>query len=162
MWNSPHAWTKTGKTGLRCSAFARVYSRLGQNHFIFRGTFLQKVLLKVHDLVPFVQFKNVKNTHGGVLLLVKLPKSNTPPCVFFRFFMLYKWYQIAQRITNNCEWFSMHKKYPYWSEFFLHFPAFGLNTEYLSASSPNAGKCGKMRTRITPNTNTFYVVIQLA
>ena len=27
--------------------------------------------------------KNVKNTHGGVLLLVKL----------------YKWYQIAQRIT---------------------------------------------------------------
>ena len=24
------------------------------------------------DLVPFVQFKNVKNTHGGVLLLVNL------------------------------------------------------------------------------------------
>ena len=24
----------------------------------------------MHDLVPFVQFKNVKNTHGGVLLLV--------------------------------------------------------------------------------------------
>ena len=39
--------------------------------------------------------KNVKNTHGGVLLLGKLQrkacnftKSNTPP-----------WYQIAQRIT---------------------------------------------------------------
>ena len=26
----------------------------------------------LHDLVPFVQLKNVKNTHGGVLLLVKL------------------------------------------------------------------------------------------
>ena len=25
----------------------------------------------LRDLVPFVQFKNVKNTHGGVLLLVK-------------------------------------------------------------------------------------------
>ena len=24
------------------------------------------------DLVPFLQFKNVKNTHGGVLFLVKL------------------------------------------------------------------------------------------
>ena len=26
----------------------------------------------LRDLVPFVQFKNAKNTHGGVLLLVKL------------------------------------------------------------------------------------------
>ena len=41
------------------------------------------------DLVPFAQFKNVENTHGGVLLLVKLQASacnctkiNTPPRVF--------------------------------------------------------------------------------
>ena len=27
------------------------------------------------------------------------PKINTPPWVFFMFFKLYKWYQIAQRIT---------------------------------------------------------------
>ena len=48
-----------------------------------------------------INFKNVKNTHGGVLLLVKLQasKSNTPPWVFFMFFKLYKWYQIAQRTT---------------------------------------------------------------
>ena len=26
----------------------------------------------LRDSVPFLQFKNVKNTHGGVLLLVKL------------------------------------------------------------------------------------------
>ena len=26
----------------------------------------------MHDLVPFVQFKNMENTHGGVLILVKL------------------------------------------------------------------------------------------
>ena len=46
-------------------------------------------------------FKNLKNTHAGVLLLVKLQasKSNTPPWVFFTFFKLYKWYQIAQRTT---------------------------------------------------------------
>ena len=51
-------------------------------------------------------FKKVKNTHGGVLILVtlqasvcKFTKINTPPWVFFTFFKLYKWYQIAQRIT---------------------------------------------------------------
>ena len=43
-------------------------------------------------------FKNVKNTHGGVLLLVKSSKSKTPPWVFFTFFKLCKWYLIAQRI----------------------------------------------------------------
>ena len=50
--------------------------------------------------------KHVKNTHGGMLILVKLQakacnftKINTPPWVFFTFFKLFKWYQIAQRIT---------------------------------------------------------------
>ena len=42
---------------------------------------------------------------------------------------------------------TLHKKSPYLelfcSVFFPHFPAFGLNTEYLSVFSPNAGKCGK-------------------
>ena len=43
--------------------------------------------------------KNVKNIHGGVLILVKLQaetftKINTPPWMFFTFFKLYK---IAQR-----------------------------------------------------------------
>ena len=50
--------------------------------------------------------KNVKNTHGGVLILLKLQakarnftKINTPPWVFFTLFKLCKWYQIAQRTT---------------------------------------------------------------
>ena len=50
--------------------------------------------------------KNVKSTHGGVLILVKLQdkasnftKINTALWAFFTFFKLYKWYQIAQRIT---------------------------------------------------------------
>ena len=51
--------------------------------------------------------KNMKNTHGSVLLLVKLQakslqlnftKSNTLPRVFFTFFKLQKLYQIPQRI----------------------------------------------------------------
>ena len=48
--------------------------------------------------------KNVKNIHGGVLLLVKFQalacnftKSNTHPWVFFTFLNLYKCHQIAQR-----------------------------------------------------------------
>ena len=50
--------------------------------------------------------KNLKNTHGGVLLLVKLQvltynftKSNTPPWVFFTFFKSYKCHEMAQSIT---------------------------------------------------------------
>ena len=43
-------------------------------------------------------FKNAKNTHKGVLLL-SIIKSSTPPWVFFTFYKLYKWYEIAQRIT---------------------------------------------------------------
>ena len=51
--------------------------------------------------------ENVKNTHGEVLNLVKFQgeacnfttKSNTLPWVLFTFFKLYKWHQIAQRIT---------------------------------------------------------------
>ena len=48
-----------------------------------------------------------KNTHGSVLLLVKLQvfvcnftKSNNPPWVFFTFSKFYKWHQIAQTISN--------------------------------------------------------------
>ena len=41
--------------------------------------------------------KHVKNTYGGVLLLV----SNTSPWVFFTFLKLYKWYQITQNTTNE-------------------------------------------------------------
>ena len=50
--------------------------------------------------------KNMENTHGGVLLLVKLlassrifTKSITHPRMFFMFFKLYKWYQITQNVS---------------------------------------------------------------
>ena len=53
--------------------------------------------------------KNVKNTHGEVLLLEKLQakslnftKSSTTLWVFFKFLKLYKWYQIAQNIILFC------------------------------------------------------------
>ena len=39
-----------------------------------------------------------------------------------------------------------------------YFPAFGLNTEKYSISLRIQSECGKIRTRITPNTGTFYAV----
>ena len=57
----------------------------------------------LRDLVPFLyNFKNMKNIHGGMLLLVKLQakaynftKNNTLPLVFFTFSKLHKRYQIS-------------------------------------------------------------------
>ena len=59
---------------------------------------------------------------------------------------------------------SLRKKCPYsevfWSAFFPHFPAFGLDTREIPPPvfSPSAGKT---RTRITSNTDTFYPVYNL-
>ena len=43
----------------------------------------------------------------------------------------------------------------------LHFPAFGLNTEKYGVSFRIQSKCGKMWTRITPNSDTFYAVFRM-
>ena len=54
------------------------------------------------DLVQFVQYKTVKNTHGGMLLLVKKPAVSLKVTLLrgcFYVFKLCKWYQIAQNIT---------------------------------------------------------------
>ena len=66
-----------------------------QTHVIFR-----MIWYHLHNL------KNMKNTHEQMLLLLKLQalacnftKSNIPPWVFFTFFKLYKWCQIAQSIS---------------------------------------------------------------
>ena len=40
-----------------------------------------------------------------------------------------------------------------------HFPAFGLNTERYCVSLCIQSECGKMRTRITPNMDTFYAAL---
>ena len=39
-----------------------------------------------------------------------------------------------------------------------YFPSFGLNTERYSVSLRIQSECGKIWTRITPNTDTFYAV----
>ena len=70
-------------------SFSRIVNIDNQITFVVRCA----VQYHMHNL------KNVKNTHGGVLLLVNFNKSNTPPWVFFTFFKLYKWYQMVQSAT---------------------------------------------------------------
>ena len=50
----------------------------------------------LRNLVPCVQFKK-REKHPW---RSATSKSNTPLRVFFTFFILYEWYQIAQRTTN--------------------------------------------------------------
>ena len=50
---------------------------------------------------------------------------------------------------------TLRKKCPYSGP---HFPTFGLNTGRYSLSFRIQSKCGEMRTRITPNTDTFHAV----
>ena len=45
-----------------------------------------------------------------------------------------------------------------WSYSCPYFHAFGLNSERYGVSLRIQSECGKMRTRITPNTDTFYPV----
>ena len=63
---------------------------------IFQGYFGQNLWDALRDLIPFAQFKKrEKDTWRSVTFSIK---SHTPPLVFFTFFKLYKWYQIAQSI----------------------------------------------------------------
>ena len=62
----------------------------------------------LHVWYHVYNLKNVKSTHGRLLLLVNLKASvwnfskiNTPLWVFFRFLKLNKWCQMAQSVTNN-------------------------------------------------------------
>ena len=47
-----------------------------------------------------------------------------------------------------------------WSCSGPYFPVFGVNTERYSVSLLVQSQCGEMRTRITPNTDTFYAVLR--
>ena len=48
---------------------------------------------------------------------------------------------------------------PHFSQIFPHLDGIRRDTEYLPVFSPNTGKSGKMRTKITPNMDSFYAVI---
>ena len=60
------------------------------------GTFVQ---LKKHENHPRRSAAFGKN--AGLSLQLYFTKSSTLPWVFFTFFKLCKWYQIAQRVSYN-------------------------------------------------------------
>ena len=53
---------------------------------------------------------------------------------------------------------TLRVKCPYSEFFWSAFPAFELNTERYVVSLCIKFECGKMRTRKTPHTDTFYAV----
>ena len=69
----------------------------------------------------------------------------------FSFWDLYR--KIKTRNLENC-----FKNVRIWSYPVPHFPAFGLNMERYSVSLRMQSECRKIRTGITPNTDTFYAV----
>ena len=54
--------------------------------------------------------------------------------------------------------YPLHEKCPIRSYYGPYFSAFGLNTERYSVCPGIQSKCGKIRTRITLNTDFFYAV----
>ena len=57
---------------------------------------------------------------------------------------------------------TLPEKCPYSELFWSAFPVFGLNTERYEVSFRIQAECGKMQTRVTPNTDTFYAVLFIA
>ena len=55
---------------------------------------------------------------------------------------------------------ALCKKCPIWSYSGRYFPAFGLNTKKYRVSLRIRSECGKMRTRINPNTNSSHTVVK--
>ena len=51
---------------------------------------------------------------------------------------------------------ALHKKCPYLELFWSVFSRIGLNTERYGVSFRIQSECGKIQTRITPNTDTFH------
>ena len=57
----------------------------------------------LRDLQPFVQFKKREKHPWRTVTFqtCNFTKINPPPWMFFTFFKLYRWYQIAQNITYD-------------------------------------------------------------
>ena len=98
---------------------------------MYKIKFIAKFIFEIwgilRDLVPFAQFKNVKYTHGRVLLLVKvqaealnLIKSNTPLTLlhgcFLRFFNYKNGTKLnkASHIVNSL--FAITSGMPTWND----------------------------------------------
>ena len=99
LGKSIQEWTQLNLWKADFQKFEGVWSALGRPYPFkyFKGC-LPLILLGplLNTSSHLYNLKHVENTHGGILLLVKVTKSYTPPWVFFTFFKLYKRRQITQ------------------------------------------------------------------
>ena len=88
-----------------CYFMSNLYSSWFFEYFV---NFHQLTCDVLRDLVPFVLYKkrekhpwrSVNFSSKVADFSLQLTKINTPQWVFFTFFILYKWYQIAQRTIH--------------------------------------------------------------
>ena len=84
------------------------------------NSFCPLLCVILRDLVPSLQFKKHEK-HPWKSITFRKTKSNTPTWVFFTFFKMYKWYQIAQQIAYCHENIAV-------KEHKIHLVAFPINT----------------------------------
>ena len=107
-------------------------------------------------------------------LAVAESKSTEPgdfPSLRFKFYLMWTfWCNILNSVVTSINKFFLGRPIPNVSNTACllhcvkrysgpHFSAFELNTERYGVSVRIQSECGKMRTRITPNTDTFYAVL---
>ena len=65
---------------------------------------------------------------------------------------------LKHELKINSSILPAHKKCPYSKLFWSVFSTFGLNAQRYSVSLRIQSECGKIRTRVTPNTDTFHAI----
>ena len=93
----------------------------------------------------------VKNS-GNLQIFITLTLKKVQPFGLCQFKVIYK-LTTKDAIVAHC---VKHVRIRSYSG--PHFPAFGLNTDRYGVSLRVQSECGKMRTRITPNTDIFHSV----
>ena len=91
--------------------------------------------------------------------VLKLAKENSLTNIFHGFEHpgnLVKWLDLQLPLRKKCPCSEL-----FWSAFFPHFPAFGLNTERYGVFSPNAEKCGKNADQNNSEYGHFLRSVQL-
>ena len=83
----------------------------------------------------------MQNSHGC---------NQNVACLVFSFERIhFHWYYVSITLRQKCPYSEL-----FWSNFF----GFGMNTERYGVSLRIQPECGKMRTRVTPNTDTLRSV----
>ena len=90
-------------------------------------------------------------------------KINLLYCNFLKMFTLIfkKISKLLKALPSYHKQHPLRKKCPYAVYSGPYFPAFGLNTERYFVSLRIQSECGKIWTRITPNTDNFHAVIKM-